>query len=198
MRGEGRTDRAVAPVVSTILMVAIAVILGAVIATFVLDIGEDVEDPSPTISKSSGEFRSGTGLDQQIIRITHVAGDPVDVSELEVVVDPRDADGCETTGRLVDLPSTTVFFGSNSFGDENLAKDDANDSPISKTADSDLGVLHATNENVFEAGSYMEFRIVSDTSRGGCEIQPDDEVRVDIVHVPTNAVIATEHISPTE
>lgn len=43
MRGN---ERAVAPVVSTILVVAIAIILAATVAVFVLDLGERTSDPA--------------------------------------------------------------------------------------------------------------------------------------------------------
>ena len=47
---EETSDRAVSPVIGVILMVAITVILAAVIATFVLGLGEQVSDTSPTVS----------------------------------------------------------------------------------------------------------------------------------------------------
>jgi flagellin-like protein len=43
-------NRAVSPVIGVILMVAVTVILAAVIATFVLGLGEDVSNTGPTIS----------------------------------------------------------------------------------------------------------------------------------------------------
>jgi len=53
------TDRGVSPVIGVILMVAITVILAAVIAAFVLDIGPGDTDPSATydLSDSSDEDR---------------------------------------------------------------------------------------------------------------------------------------------
>jgi flagellin-like protein len=47
---EERSTRAVSPVIGVILMVAITVILSAVIATFVLGLGESVSDTGPTLS----------------------------------------------------------------------------------------------------------------------------------------------------
>lgn len=48
-------ERAVSPVIGVILMVAITVILAAVIAAFVLDIGPGETDPSAAISHDQGD-----------------------------------------------------------------------------------------------------------------------------------------------
>jgi len=48
-------ERAVSPVIGVILMVAITVILAAVIAAFVLDIGPGDTDPSASISHDQGD-----------------------------------------------------------------------------------------------------------------------------------------------
>jgi len=44
------TGRGVSPVISVILMVAIAVILAAVIGAFVLGLGEETEEPAPAVT----------------------------------------------------------------------------------------------------------------------------------------------------
>ena len=70
-------DRAVSPVIGVILMVAITVILAAVIGSFVLGIGGDVEAaPQASLSFDAGN-------DQ----ITHNGGDTIQSSEYHVVVD---------------------------------------------------------------------------------------------------------------
>lgn len=56
-KAEERSDRAVSPVIGVILMVAITVILAAVIAAFVMDIGP--ADPDPTAGVSFDEDASG-------------------------------------------------------------------------------------------------------------------------------------------
>ena len=53
-RTDEEGERAVSPVIGVILMVAITVILAAVIASFVLGLG-DTDDPAPTISFSTEE-----------------------------------------------------------------------------------------------------------------------------------------------
>jgi len=53
-------ERAVSPVIGVILMVAITVILAAVIAAFVLDIGPGETDPTAAVSVSDSEASSVT------------------------------------------------------------------------------------------------------------------------------------------
>jgi flagellin-like protein len=77
---------AVSPVIGVILMVAITVILAAVIATFVLGLGESVSDSSPTAT-FEGDFEdnsSVTGNNQLILTITHTGGDPIDNATLSI------------------------------------------------------------------------------------------------------------------
>ena len=70
-------DDAVSPVIGVILMVAITVILAAVIATFVLGLGEQVSSTAPQASFSF-DYSSG---DSQLT-ITHDGGDTIKSNEL--------------------------------------------------------------------------------------------------------------------
>jgi flagellin-like protein len=70
-------DDAVSPVIGVILMVAITVILAAVIGTFVLGLGSEVQE-TPAAQFTFEE--SGTS-----ITITHDGGDPVKAGNIEVV-----------------------------------------------------------------------------------------------------------------
>ena len=70
-------DRAVSPVIGVILMVAITVILAAVIGTFVLGLGDQVQETAPN---ANFDFdNSGDNL-----TITHTGGDSIDADELFV------------------------------------------------------------------------------------------------------------------
>jgi len=96
LRNLWNDDDAVSPVIGVILMVAITVILAAVIATFVLGLGEQVsstgpqaqftfdynEDPggSATIDLGPGSV----GSDQALLTITHAGGDTITASQLSV------------------------------------------------------------------------------------------------------------------
>ena len=65
-------DDAVSPVIGVILMVAITVILAAVIGTFVLGLGEQVQSNSPNSQFSFDYDNSSDEMD-----ITHTSGDEV-------------------------------------------------------------------------------------------------------------------------
>lgn len=89
-----RDDEAVSPVIGVILMVAITVILAAVIGTFVLGLGGQVQDNSPQ-SSLTFEFSEGTPAgcdldtsnddgDSGTLSVTHDGGDKIAASDLEV------------------------------------------------------------------------------------------------------------------
>lgn len=75
-----KDDDAVSPVIGVILMVAITVILAAVIGTFVLGLGDQVQQTSPN-AQMDFDY-DGTDL-----AITHDGGDGVAQSELALAGD---------------------------------------------------------------------------------------------------------------
>ena len=78
-------DEAVSPVIGVILMVAITVILAAVIGTFVLGLGDQVQDTAPQASFNF-EFEGAAGDDAYVL-ITHDGGDSIPGDTLNVTVD---------------------------------------------------------------------------------------------------------------
>jgi flagellin-like protein len=76
-------DDAVSPVIGVILMVAITVILAAVIATFVLGLGEQVSSTSPQASFSF-QFNEDSGNDYGTLTINHDGGDSIRYNELYI------------------------------------------------------------------------------------------------------------------
>jgi len=74
-------DRGVSPVIGVILMVAITVILAAVIGTFVLGLGDSLEQaPQAQIAV---EYDSGSSN----ILVSHDGGDTIPVGELDIIID---------------------------------------------------------------------------------------------------------------
>lgn len=74
-RSRGRGKRGAAPIVSTILVVGIVVVLGAVVATLALGLGENVQDSPPEAAFVCTENGN----------VQHVAGDNIPVERLEGV-----------------------------------------------------------------------------------------------------------------
>jgi len=73
-------EKAVSPVIGVILMVAITVILAAVIGTFVLGLGDQVQSTAPQASFEFN-FNSVTGsgdAGDDTVTVTHTGGDKID------------------------------------------------------------------------------------------------------------------------
>jgi flagellin-like protein len=86
-------DDAVSPVIGVILMVAITVILAAVIASFVLRLGDQAQQTTPQASFSfdyeagttgSGDFGSPFSGTNGELTITHDGGDTIDGARLSL------------------------------------------------------------------------------------------------------------------
>jgi flagellin-like protein len=78
-----RDEDAVSPVIGVILMVAITVILAAVIATFVLGLGEQVSSTSPQASFTF-QFSEENANTDGVLSITHDGGDTIKAKEIYV------------------------------------------------------------------------------------------------------------------
>jgi len=72
-------DRAVSPVIGVILMVAITVILAAVIGTFVLGLGDQVQNTTPQVS-----FGFDTADEKTEVTVVHESGDTIEGTNLKV------------------------------------------------------------------------------------------------------------------
>ncbi|EMA20923.1 type IV pilin [Haloarcula amylolytica] len=80
-------DDAVSPVIGVILMVAITVILAAVIASFVLGLGDQAQQATPQASFSweydeLGDLSGGDAAG--VISVTHDGGDSIEAQEMYV------------------------------------------------------------------------------------------------------------------
>lgn len=112
-------DRAVSPVIGVILMVAITVILAAVIGTFVLGLGDQVDNSSPQANfqfSYGGDWSADTGT----VEITHNGGDNIGVSNVVVNIagtEYNPASGSEFTATW----PTTVSTGDTATFDESNA-----------------------------------------------------------------------------
>lgn len=73
-------DEAVSPVIGVILMVAITVILAAVIATFVLGLGDQISNTAPQASFSFDYTEDSNG---DTLQVTHNGGETISANELK-------------------------------------------------------------------------------------------------------------------
>jgi flagellin-like protein len=113
------SDRsAVSPVIGVILMVAITVILAAVIGTFVLGLGDQVQTTSPQASIEASqntvtyEDSGGATYGAKTVTLSHSGGDSITKSQVEVTVNGNPAFGLATTGTGSDPNVKQLFSGS--------------------------------------------------------------------------------------
>lgn len=108
-------DRAVSPVIGVILMVAITVILAAVIGTFVLGLGDQLQGTQPQVSFGFDTTVDSASGNVTAVSMSHQSGESLDVSSVSV----------RTTSEVGNATDTTTENLSNSWswtevsGDEN-------------------------------------------------------------------------------
>ena len=76
-------ESGVSPVIGVILMVAITVILAAVIATFVLGLGDQISDTSPSATISVEWDGQTTPSDDIVLTLTHEGGQEINPDTVE-------------------------------------------------------------------------------------------------------------------
>ena len=94
-------ERAVSPVIGVILMVDITVILAAVIGTFVLGLGENVE----SAPQASFDFNN---INSTATEIEHRGGDTIDGNDIEIRVNGTPPDSSIISGTFSAGQSVTI------------------------------------------------------------------------------------------
>ena len=190
------SSRAASSVVATVLMVAVVVTLSATVSGFTFGVTDDIEQPGPNVGQSSGELLAfEDDSDEQIVRITHIAGDSITVSNIEISVRAECKDGMKQ-GRIVNLPAGS--YNAIRETDGQIEGDKIfSQSSLNTISDKVDGVsnggalLHGDGQ--YTAGESIIFRI----SKTDCEITTGSQVTVRIVHTPTNSVVIKETLTAT-
>jgi flagellin-like protein len=147
-------DDAVSPVIGVILMVAITVILAAVIATFVLGLGEQVSSTAPTASftfEYNEDDSGGTG----VLTITHDGGDAVKANELYIRGQDSEPSGNSknVNVRWLDVDSSSATIS-------------AIDETASGEVGSDSAVVAGDFVEIGGVGSASKLRMIYNPSEG--------------------------------
>jgi len=79
-------ERAVSPVIGVILMVAITVILAAVIGTFVLGLGDQLQSTTPQASFGFDTSDTEGDGNAETVTATHESGDSLDASNVQLKI----------------------------------------------------------------------------------------------------------------
>jgi FlaG/FlaF family flagellin (archaellin) len=175
-------------------MAAVAIILAASIGAFGLGFGEETREPAPNVAETTGEFVPGA--DEQVVRITHVAGDNVPIEEIEIIVRASGpGDDLPLEARLVDLPGDGFF--SNKIADSNIEGDDFIEQGSQSPPDQ---IIVVEDSNVWGASDTIQFTIAVDADFRSPPMDFDNEadtLEVVIVHTPSNAIIFEDTFTPS-
>lgn len=160
--------------IAEVLLVGVVVVIGLVLITLTLGLVEDVDSPAPVVSQTSGVV--APTADGQTIEITHVAGDTVRLSNVEIDVDATAA--CGERARIVGLPLDEELY---------VHPDNVTGAAILSTADRsqadyDPGALL---DERFAAGETIGLRLAD-----ACSLDPGDEVTITVVHRPRAAIVS--------
>ncbi len=167
-------DRGVSPVIGVILMVAITVILAAVIGTFVLGLGDSLQQaPQSQISVADADAESPVeGSDEGILTISHDGGDALADGEYRVRVSNE-------SGSFHDLHNTTNAEGSFTIGDGgdhtstvSLAGGDPGEFAVGDTLTVQAASATGTDPDVPYAGEWS----------------------VQIIHVPSDTIVVDKSV----
>jgi flagellin-like protein len=188
------SPRAVSSVIANVLLVAIVVILAATISVFALGFTEETTGSGPVVGQSSGELALQQGFSGGIVQISHIAGDPVAVSNIEIGVQ-AECDGGKKQGRIVNLPAEDGNdIDEDDDGRSQIEGDDIfSEKSLNTIADNvdiaDGGAL-LDNEQ-YTAGETIVFRIPD----VDCTLSPGAEITVRVAHTPTNSVVIKETLT---
>jgi FlaG/FlaF family flagellin (archaellin) len=177
-------------------MVAIVVILAATVSVFVLDVGEEINDPAPIVEDTTGAFELETDAFQsnQIVRITHLAGDNIPVEEMELLVRASGPD-VDTQVRLVDLPAEDWSIDSSNMQGDTTLIDSTSRTPGGAKIQNQ--VIVSGDSNVWSAGDTIQFRIKTGVADFRAGETPDaDTLEVVIVHTESNSILSENTFTP--
>ena len=180
-----RDTHATSPVVGIVLLVAIAIILAVSVSTFALGIADETQEPPPLVGDSTGTYETGTQTcDDDIVRLTHVAGDTLELEETRVIVRLPDSGDIEASTTGFPVPSTTL--SESEIGAENI--DDSSNIFYSSGC---VGGVAANGDGTWEPGTSMSFKLNS----GNGNIDSGDTISVIVVHEPSESIVVEHSIT---
>jgi FlaG/FlaF family flagellin (archaellin) len=163
-------------------MVAVVVVLAAVVGTVALDLQSEMDETAPAVAQSSGELVADVdGSDDQTVRLTHLGGDELVASELEIVVDARAA--CGKSGRLVNLPAGG--------GDPQPTEEYVRGDDLFDNSANSVGGPIGRAGGTWMAGETTSFRIANSE----CSLSAGDAITVSVVHTPSDSVVIEQRLT---
>jgi|APHM01.1.fsa_nt_gi archaeal flagellin N-terminal-like domain len=142
LRTFGSDERGVSPAIGVILMVAITVILAAVIGSFVLGLGDQLNSQGPQVSIGVDAGANTTASDDFLLRLNHNNGPALQTANLQLTIrngtnnaqlaqfaadsSPADVDGTDTLVQINGDPPDNAF----SAGDQLQLKENGTDTAL--------------------------------------------------------------------
>jgi len=170
-------DRGVSPVIGVILMVAITVILAAVIGTFVLGLGDSLQQaPQATLNAedASADYdpanESGASLDgYQAFTISQDGGDAILLEDTRIVI--------ESTSN-----SESVTFEQGQWENKNL------------TVQYDGGTPESGDE-LSVGGSLTIQNNADDVAADQRPLSADSQYRIRLIHIPSESILLDQEVT---
>jgi len=128
----------VSPVIGVILMVAITVILAAVIASFVLGLGDQAQQATPQASFSF-EYSEGS---PNTLDITHDGGDSIQANELHVRGSTTSSSGDSIDETWADLGGSSVAGTNDVTAGSSVTVDDSISGTSAPNGEYDIRVVY--------------------------------------------------------
>ena len=141
-------DDAVSPVIGVILMVAITVILAAVIGTFVLGLGDQVQSTSPQASFNF-DYNNVSATPGDTLVVTHDGGDSIPSGQLNASVSDAHATDDSDSSTYKD-----VVFGSANPSDGDLY--DTGDVAAGSSSTLDRNDFATTGGDAVASGDHLD------------------------------------------
>jgi flagellin-like protein len=142
------SDRAVSPVIGIILMVAITIILGAVIGSFVLGVGGDInETPQVRLAASDApdtveDADPNNNGDDGLFVIEHSGGDTIEGENINVTVLDLSNSNNEFDGSSITEISSDLSTG------DRVTISEKNSDPVTGEVELRVRIVHEPSDNL--------------------------------------------------
>jgi len=166
-------DRGVSPVIGVILMVAITVILAAVIGTFVLGLGDSLEQaPQSTLnSEDASDDFDDTVNGSDALVISQDGGDSIALNDVRIVIE--NTSGTESVrfsqGNWEEPEDTTSY---------NVTLNGNN--------------IETTDSPTLEVGGSLT---VTNTLNGDSNLDADSTYRIRLIHIPSDSILLDQEVT---
>ncbi|QFU84124.1 type IV pilin [Natronorubrum aibiense] len=181
-------ERAVSPVIGVILMVAITVILAAVIAAFVLDLGDSMGDTTPTLSgetTTNSDWDATDTSEESLFHVSHQTGDSFSAEDMRVVLRGEDGEqlaSFDTDSDWADVSDNSHLSSSDTVWVEvdGQSANDINSEEFGGGTTVTVGV-GASNADSSD--------VVQGDGSGNLDGVEHGEMTVQIIHTPTDTTV---------